>query len=125
LSWKRSTGGGRISGEGTRFGEFGGAGELVDSAVQAVAHEWTQRGPKTLLTRLFIDLAGAKDLLDLIEGIDLGRYYPDAAWAPAVFQAAYSGDPAAKEVIERSGRELGDRHAYHPALNIQELEFMW
>lgn len=115
---------GRISGEGIRFGEFGGGGELVMKAVHAVAHEWTQRGPKTLLTGMFIELTGARDLPDLIEGIDMGRYEPDAAWALAVFQAAYSGDPAAREVIEWSGRELGESGCgVIRQLGIQEREF--
>src|SRR5574338_523814 len=115
---------GRISGEGIRFGEFGGGGEMVMKAVHAVAHEWTQRGPKTLLTRMFIDLTGAKDLPDLIEGIDMERYEPDAAWALAIFQAAYSGDPAAREVIEWSARELGESAcAVIRQLDIQEQEF--
>lgn len=99
---------GRISGEGIRFGEFGGGGELVMRGIQAVAHEWTKRGPQTAMTKMFIDLTGAADLLDLIEGIDLERYHPDAAWALAVFQAAYAGDAAAREAIEWSARELGE-----------------
>jgi N-acetylglucosamine kinase-like BadF-type ATPase len=115
---------GRISGEGGQFGEFGGASELVSKAVQVVAHEWTQRGPRTILTKMFIEMTGAKDLLDLIEGIDLGRYEPEAGWALAVFQAAYSGDPAAREVIEWSGRELGESAcAVIRQLGIQDREF--
>ena len=58
----------RITGEGGRFGEFGGAGEMVEKAVQAVSHEWTHRGPKTALTKMFIEMTGAKDLDELIEG---------------------------------------------------------
>ena len=115
---------GRISGEGLQFGEFGGGGELVMKAVHAVAHEWTQRGPRTLLSRMFMDMAGARDLSDLIEGIDLERYHPDAGWALAVFQAAYSGDPVARELIEWSGRELGESAcAVIRQLGIQDKEF--
>ena len=114
----------RITGEGERFGEFGGAGELVERAIGAVAHEWSQRGPKTALTRLFIDRAGAKDLNDLIEGIDLGRYHADASWAPTVFQAAQSGDEVARAVITWSARELGQSASgVIRQLGIQELEF--
>jgi N-acetylglucosamine kinase-like BadF-type ATPase len=99
---------GRITGEGIRFGEFGGGGELVMKAVHAVAYEWSRRGPRTALSARFMALAGARDLDDLIEGIDFGRYVPHAAWAPAVFAAAADGDPAAREVIEWSARELGE-----------------
>lgn len=115
---------GRISGEGIRFGEFGGGGELVMKAIHAIAHEWTRRGPRTLLTKMFIDMTGAKDLPDLIEGIDLERYDPDAAWALVVFQAAYAGDAPAREAIEWSARELGESAcAVIRQLEIQDMEF--
>ncbi len=114
----------RITGEGERFGEFGGAGALVDKAVQAVSHEWTQRGPKTILSKMFIELTGAKDLDNLIEGIDLGCYAPDASWAPTVFQAAHGGDEVAREAIAWSGRELGESACgIIRQLGIQEEEF--
>ncbi|HUH95837.1 MAG TPA: BadF/BadG/BcrA/BcrD ATPase family protein [Anaerolineales bacterium] len=98
----------RITGEGIRFGEFGGASEMVMKAVQAVAYEWSRRGPKTCLSGMFIKLAGAKDLNDLVEGIDLERYRPDPAWAPLVFEAASLGDPVARDVITWSANELGE-----------------
>lgn len=63
-----------------------------------------------------MDLTGARNLDELIEGIDLGRYDPDARWAPNVFraaahgvlQAAQGGDEVAREVIAWGGRELGE-----------------
>jgi N-acetylglucosamine kinase-like BadF-type ATPase len=98
---------GRITGNGTWFGEFGGGGEVVVRAMQKVSYEWTKRGPKTTLTGVFLALSGAKDTADLIEGIVTGKYHPNASWAPAVFEAAYAGDPQAVEVIEWTGKELG------------------
>jgi N-acetylglucosamine kinase-like BadF-type ATPase len=114
----------RITGEGARFGEFGGAGDLVDKAVQAVSHQWSQRGPKTILSKIFIELTGAKDLDDLIEGIDLGCYEPDASWAPTVFQAAYGGDEVAREAVAWSGRELAESACgVIRQLGFQDMEF--
>jgi N-acetylglucosamine kinase-like BadF-type ATPase len=114
----------RTTGEGPRFGEFGGASSLVERAFQAVAHEWTRRGPKTAVSRLFIDLAGARDLDDLIEGVDLGRYEPEAAWAPTVFKAAQRGDATAREVIAWSGTELGEMACgVIRQLGIEQLPF--
>lgn len=98
----------RITGEGGRFGEFGGAVEMMEKAIQAVSHEWTQRGPKTSLTRMFIDKTGASDLDALIEGIDLECYHPDASWAPAIFEAAHKGDKVAREIVTWSGNESGE-----------------
>ena len=42
---------GRMTGLGLRMGEAAGAMELVEKAVEAVALEWTRRGPPTLLTQ--------------------------------------------------------------------------
>jgi N-acetylglucosamine kinase-like BadF-type ATPase len=98
---------GRITGEGMRFGEYGGGGEIVMKAIHAVSYEWTQRGPPTAITGKFLEFTQAEDLSALLEGIDLGRYKPEADWALAVFQAAYDGDPVAKEIIQWSSLELG------------------
>jgi N-acetylglucosamine kinase-like BadF-type ATPase len=99
---------GRITGEGILFGEYGGGEEIVLRAIQAVAYEWSRRGPQTQLSQRFIQRAGARDLFDLIEGIDMQRYQPDASWAPIVFDAARSGDVVAREVVNWSARELGE-----------------
>ncbi len=99
---------GRVTGEGGRFGEWGGGIELVGRAIQAVSHEWSRRGPHTELSRTFMEFTGTTNLDDLIEGIDLGRYEPSANWAQAVFRVAYAGDRVAQEVIAWAGRELGE-----------------
>jgi N-acetylglucosamine kinase-like BadF-type ATPase len=102
---------GRITGEGIRFGEFGGGGELVGKALLAVSYEWSRRGPRTLLTEKFLEITGASDLDELIEGIDQGRYDPNSSWAAAVFEAAHAGDQPAQEAIAWSARELGESAA--------------
>jgi N-acetylglucosamine kinase-like BadF-type ATPase len=98
---------GRVTGEGVRFGEYGGASELVDKAVHAVAAAWARRGDATDLTAAFVGLTGARDAHDLLEGLALERYRLDAEAAPLVFQVAQVGDRVAQEVIAWAGRELG------------------
>jgi N-acetylglucosamine kinase-like BadF-type ATPase len=98
---------GRVTGDGGRFGEYGGAGEIVGKALHAVAYDHFKRGPATLLTPLFVKSCGAKDAADLLEGIVLEWYSPDAGLAPQIFELAYAGDQAARDVIEWAGRELG------------------
>jgi len=98
---------GRVTGCGPWMGEYGGASELVAKAVQAVALAWTQRGPATHLTEAFMDLTGATDIVDLLEGLALERYQLSAADAPIVFQAAAEGDKVAQGTICWAGRELG------------------
>jgi N-acetylglucosamine kinase-like BadF-type ATPase len=99
---------GRVTGEGERFGEWGGAGGLVERALQAVSHEWSKRGPHTALSDALLLLTGAADLDQLIEGLDLGTYQIRADWAPAVFQIANAGDAVAREVVTWAGHELGE-----------------
>lgn len=99
---------GRVTGEGGRFGEWGGGIELVAKAIQAVSHDWSRRGPRTELSGTFLRLTGAQNLDDLIEGIDLGRYAATANWAQEVFRVAYEGDAVAQQVIRWAGHELGE-----------------
>jgi len=94
-------------GQGARFGEYGGATEIMQRAVQAVALSWTARGPQTRLTTAFLAHTGALDPLDLLAGLVRDRYELDAGDAPLVFAEAAAGDPVAQEIIEWAGRELG------------------
>lgn len=89
------------------LGEAAGGGELVDKALQAVAHEWTWRGPPTRLTQAFVELTHTRDVEDLLEGLTLERIHVGAEAAPLVFQVAAEGDPVAGELILWAGRELG------------------
>jgi N-acetylglucosamine kinase-like BadF-type ATPase len=60
---------GHTTGGGWMMGEHAGGRELVDKAVQAMAYEWTRRGPATALTRLFVAHTGADNLESLLEGL--------------------------------------------------------
>ena len=98
---------GRVTGCGTWFGEGGGAAEMVARAVQVVAMEWTRRGPATQLSQSFLQLTGAADLADLLEGLYMGRYELSASAAPLIFQVAADCDQVAQELIRWAGTELG------------------
>lgn len=89
-------------------GEWVGGYGVVFKAMQAVAHEWNCRGPRTGLTQAFIERFGAKDLFDLVEGVYLGRYEFSQHDALLVFRIAADGDPAALEVVRQAGKELGE-----------------
>ena len=104
--WDQDRRAGRMTGF-SWLGEAAGGHELVFKATQAVALEWTLRGPPTRLTQAFVDLANARDVEDLLEGLTLGRIYLGAAAAPAVFQVAAQGDPVAQDLVRWAGRELG------------------
>ena len=89
------------------WGEHAGGIELVNRAQQALAREWTRRGPHTALSDALIAWAGASDLDDLIEGLCMDRYELAADAAPVVFRVANEGDPVAQEIVRWAGRELG------------------
>lgn len=97
---------GRVIGS-SRFAEYGGAGEIVEKAIEAVALAWTRRGPATQLTPTFIAATGARDEVDLLAGLTRNRYQLNAHHAPLVFGAAAAGDAVARKVIRWAGRELG------------------
>lgn len=99
---------GHVTGGGWMMGEHAGGTELVQKAIQAIAYEWTCRGPATALSALFADYAGAPDLEGLLEGLMTGKYHLDPAAAPLVFHAAARGDLVAEELVRWAGRELGE-----------------
>ncbi len=107
--WGRDRNGriGRVTGMGLRFGENGGAAEIVTRAVQAVVAAWTLRGPATALSAALVAEAGAVDVSDLLAGLVRGRYQLAPAAAPLVFDLAAQGDPVAQEIITWAGQELG------------------
>jgi N-acetylglucosamine kinase-like BadF-type ATPase len=115
---------GRLTGNGIGMGEYGGSSELVFKAIQAVAYEWTRRGPVTALSQAFIKLVGARDFDDLMDGLNTERYSIRAAAAPLVFQTAQAGDAVAIETIRWVGNELGEMiHAVVRQLDFEKVNF--
>ncbi len=98
---------GRVVGNGFDFGEYGGAIEIVARAAQYVNYAWIKRIPPTSLTKIFLDWTGAKDEMDLMEGLSNHYYHMVPSLAIQITEAARAGDLAALEVIRWSGEELG------------------
>ena len=98
---------GRLVGNGIDFGEYGGAIEIVSRAQQYVNYAWIKRIPPTRLTQIFLEATGAKDELDLMEGLSNGQYDLFPYLTLQIVEAARQGDHAAQEVIRWSGEELG------------------
>jgi N-acetylglucosamine kinase-like BadF-type ATPase len=99
---------GQAIGAGAMVGEGAGASELVAKAVEAIAHEWTRRGPATRLSPALVQHTGARDLADLIEGLVMDRIALGAGDAPLVFEVAAEGDPVALGLIRWAGHQLGE-----------------
>lgn len=107
--WGRGPDGseGRVTGEGWPFAEYGGGGDLVTRALQAVSLAWSLRGPETALSAALVAETGAASVTDLLEGLILGRYHLGSGAAPLVFRVAAEGDAVAESVIRWLGGELG------------------
>jgi len=122
--WDRNHRVGRMTGMGWQMGEAAGAGELVAEAIRCVARDWSLRGPSTRLTQAFIELAGAQDTQDLLEGVTQQKYTIGAEAAPLVFQVAAEGDLLARQLVEWAGRELGGLAiGVIRQLGLESLEF--
>jgi N-acetylglucosamine kinase-like BadF-type ATPase len=98
---------GRIVGNGIEFGEFGGAYEIMARGLQMVNYAWIRRIPPTALTQIYIDAVGAKDEMDLMEGLSNSQYHLFPYLTLKIVEAAQEGDEAAIDVLHWSGEELG------------------
>jgi N-acetylglucosamine kinase-like BadF-type ATPase len=100
---------GRIVGNGMPFGEFGGGMEITVKALQMVNYAWIKRNPPTMLTKILLEVTGAKGELDLMEGISNNRFpsWPSPRIVLEVFRAAREGDDSARGIIRWAGEELG------------------
>jgi len=98
---------GRIVGNGPTFGEFGGGIEITLKALHMVNYAWIKRIPPTSLTNILLNATGAKNEMDLMEGISNEQYHLFPFIAKEVFRAARDGDAAARAIIQWAGEELG------------------
>lgn len=98
---------GRIVGNGPTFGEYGGGIEIAMKALHMVNYAWMRRIPPTKLTRAILDAIGAKDEMDLMEGLSHEYYHLFPHFAMDVIHTAREGDPAACEIVQWAGEELG------------------
>ena len=98
---------GRIVGNGVSFGEFGGGIEIAWKGLHMVNYAWIKRIPPTALTQVYLQATGARDELDLMEGLSTDRYHLFPYITVEIFRVARQGDDAAREVLHWAGQELG------------------
>jgi N-acetylglucosamine kinase-like BadF-type ATPase len=72
-----------------------------------VNYAWIKRIPPTVLTKILVEAVGARNELDLMDGLSANRYHLSPQLALHVLRAAQEGDPAARDVIRWAGEELG------------------
>jgi N-acetylglucosamine kinase-like BadF-type ATPase len=110
---------GKVTGHGMWMGEAAGASELIFKTLQAIAQEWTRRGPPTQLTPVFLEHTGSHSIEEMLENLTTGKLEMHADAAPLVFQVAAGGDPVAMELVRWAGCELGEL----ACAVIRQLEF--
>lgn len=98
---------GRIVGNGPTFGEFGGGIEIVQRGLQMVNYAWIKRIAPTKLTQVYLDAVGAKNEIDLMDGLSSGQYHLFPYIVIDVIRAANEGDAAAQDILRWAGEELG------------------
>jgi N-acetylglucosamine kinase-like BadF-type ATPase len=95
----------RTFGLGRTFGDCGGAQEISEDAVRAVAESWLGKGPPTALAGTMCRSAGVDGVPRLLEELSRGRIDP-GSFLPEVVRAADAGDAVARLLLDRAGGEL-------------------
>lgn len=98
---------GRVVGNGISFGEFGGGSEIAWKGLHMVNYAWIKRIPPTALTQVYLEATGAKDVMDLMEGLSVEDYHYLPSITVDIFRVAREGDVAAQQVLHWAGEELG------------------
>jgi glucosamine kinase len=88
------------------MGEYGGASSLAWRAIQLISLAWSQRGPQTALTDLFLEASGESTTEALLEKVALDDWYPTAALAPQIAEIAAAGDSVAQSLFVWAGESL-------------------
>jgi N-acetylglucosamine kinase-like BadF-type ATPase len=115
---------GMVTGHGIWMGEAAGGSDLVAKAVQAVAYEWTRRGPATQLTPSLLEYTTSTTPEEMLQNLITGEKKIGAEAAPLVFKVAAGGDPVALEVVHWAGYELGELvRCVIRQLSFEQLEF--
>jgi N-acetylglucosamine kinase-like BadF-type ATPase len=115
---------GRVTGAGMIMGEGAGASEIIQKAVEHIAHQWTMRGPATKLSDAMMSLTHTQTIEELLEGLLRGHFELDASAAPLVFEIANQGDAVAQGIIQWAGHELAEMvNAVIRQLNFADQDF--
>jgi N-acetylglucosamine kinase-like BadF-type ATPase len=72
-----------------------------------VNYAWIKRIPPTALTNIFLEEVGAKNEMDLMEGLSNQQYHLFPFLTIEILITARAGDAAAREIIHWAGEELG------------------
>lgn len=104
---------------GMGLGEGGGAGQVVDETLVALAEAFHGQRQPTLLTAAALAMAGLRDEQGFFEAVARDGHQLDESFAPTVFAIAEAGDAAAIDVLAR----VAHQHARDVVGLVNRLEF--
>lgn len=90
---------------GMSLGEGGGAGQVVDLALVAMAEAFHGQRPPTVLMLAALEISGLPDEHAFFEAVARDGHQLDESFAPTVFAIAEAGDAAAIDVLEQVARQ--------------------
>lgn len=99
----------RLVALGRCSGDWGGGADLAQEALWCAARAEDGRGEPTRLRDAVLRWSGAASIGDVSIDVHRGRIDP-AGWSchvPEIFAIAAAGDPVARGLVERQGREIG------------------
>lgn len=99
----------RLPGLGALSGDWGGGGDIAQEVIRLVCRAWDGRGQPTVLTEMVLTALGMRSVEELISELyqshfDVRRLLD---LVPLVFEAAYTGDAVAQDLLVRVGNEVG------------------
>ncbi len=89
------------------FTDWGGAGDLAQAAINAVAAAHMDLGPQTTLAVRMLEATGCGGVAEMMEQIMRWKVVVGGEFAPQVMEAAGEGDEAAQAIVRRAGRTIG------------------
>lgn len=98
-----------IGGMGYEFGDYGGGGDLIRTALHHAFKGAEGRGPETRLTPVVLEVLEAPDYYELSRRLYLHKLPRGKLreLAPLVFKLAQAGDSVAQDILIRMGTALG------------------
>ena len=110
---------GSVQTMGMELGEGGGAGQLVDTALDLIARAHHGIKEKTALYKELPAAVGFDDPVEFFTAVARGRVSLDESLAPLIFSLADQGDAGAIEVVTK----VAQQHAIDIQGVVQQLNF--
>jgi N-acetylglucosamine kinase-like BadF-type ATPase len=117
----------KVGGWGPVYGDEGSAYRIGQTALRAAARSYDGRGPQTTLVKSVLDALKLNNFSETLERVYVEKMEPRqiAALSRVAYEAAESGDEAAREIFLQAGQDLAEAvGAAARRLNLERGEFL-